>query len=179
MSSSDTTSLAEAPRRGAGRDKPVAVLVLAALAWGLLVIVGALTIPIVTAQSTGPAVPAPSAPTSSPAPQPPATGTVQPSPRTTIVHADGAKGVAVASVPAVTSLLVGGLLGLERARRRKAIHVLAWTLSVGLLLASIVGFLTFLVGLAGVPSGVLLVLACSLTARIHSRGQGMPIPTSE
>jgi hypothetical protein len=70
--------------------------------------------------------------------------------------------VAVASVPATISLLVAGLLLVgSRGRRRVLVSIAAWALSTALVVAGIVGFVTILVGIVAVPSGVLLVIACS------------------
>ncbi len=161
MSPLDTTRPAEARRRGVGVDNVDRALVLAAFACGLLVVLGALTLPIVTTlpSSTSSTVIAPAQPATSP--DNPATWVIHSESHRTILEADGATGIAVASAPAITSLLVVGLLRPGGGARRKAMTAGAWILSTALLLASVVGFLTILVGLAGVPTGVLLVLACA------------------
>lgn len=179
MSAMGSTRRNEPRRRGAGFDNVVQVFVLAAFAWGLLVVLGALTLPIVTVQSssTSPTVSAPAQPAPSPTPQSSPSSGVHPSPRITILRADGVRGVAAASAPAATSLLAAGLLRLGWSTGRRAILAVAWTLSAVLLMASIVGFVTFLIGLAGIPTGVLLILACARTAPIRRRGRGIAVPT--
>ncbi|MDP9116858.1 MAG: hypothetical protein M3O28_06300, partial [Actinomycetota bacterium] len=87
------------------------------------------------------------------------------SPRVSVLSHDGAAGLVVAGVPAAISLLVGGLLWAEsRDRRRVLVSIGAWALSVALAVAGLAGFLTFLVGIVAVPSGVFLILACSRAA---------------
>ena len=178
MSSADVARPDERDRRGAGPDTVARGLLLAAFAWGLLVVVGSVTVPLVTvgASSTTLTVTVPTQTGSASTPGPPADAG-HPLPRTTILRADGATGVAVAAAPAVTALLVAGLLLPGRGSRRPASLAVAWTLSAALLLASVVGFVTFLVGLAGIPTGTLLVLACVRTAPRHGRGRSGTVPT--
>ena len=154
-----------APRR----ESTTMVLVAAAIAWGFLVILAAMTVPVVTVQAP-PVTATATAPSSSP-PSPGASVTpndtgngqkLYESPRVTVLSHDGLAGVAVASVPATISLLVAGLLWVGlRGRRTVLVPIAAWALSTALVVAGIVGFVTILVGIVAVPSGVLLVIACS------------------
>ena len=155
------------PPGGPRRESTAMVLAAAAIAWGFLIILAAMTVPVVTLQappSTATAIaPSPGAPAT---PLPPnGTGNSQKqyeSPRVTVVAYDGPAGVAVASVPATISLLVAGLFWVRsRGRRTVLVPMAAWALSTALVVAGIVGFVTILVGIVAVPSGVLLVIACS------------------
>ena len=154
-----------APRR----ESTTMVLVAAAIAWGFLVILAAMTVPVITVQAppvTATAT-APPSPGASVTPNDTGNGQkVYESPRVTVLSHDGLAGVAVASVPGTISLLVAGLLW-ARPRRRRTVFVpiAAWALSTALVVAGIVGFLTILVGIVAVPSGVLLVIACSQAQR--------------
>jgi hypothetical protein len=154
------------PPRAPRRESTTMVLVAAAIAWGFLVILAAMTVPVVTVQ-------APPVTATATAPPPPSGASVTPndtgngqklyeSPRVTVLSHDGLAGVAVASVPATISLLVAGLLWVgSRGRRTVLVPIAAWALSTALVVAGIVGFVTILVGIVAVPSGVLLVIACS------------------
>jgi hypothetical protein len=156
-----------APRR----DNTTMVLVAAAVAWGFLIILAAMTVPVVTVQAP-PVTATATAPPSLAASATPVTPVtpnhtgngqkVFESPRVSVLSHDGLAGVAVASVPATISLLVAGLLLVgSRGRRRVLVSIAAWALSTALVVAGIVGFVTILVGILAVPSGVLLVIACS------------------
>lgn len=156
--------------RGARRESTTMVIVAAAIAWGFLVILAAMTVPVVTLQAA-PVTATATAPASSAAVEsvtpvtPNDTGRGQKfyeSPRVTVLSHDGLAGVAVASVPATISLLVAGLLWVgSRGRRTVLVQIVAWALSTALVVAGIVGFVTILVGIVAVPSGVLLAIACS------------------
>jgi hypothetical protein len=159
------------PPSGPRRRSTTMVLVAAAIAWGFLVILAAVTVPVVTVQAppvtaTATAPPSPGASATPVTPvTPSATGNGQnfhESPRVTVLSHDGLAGVAVASVPAMISLLVAGLLWTgSRGRRTVLVPMAAWALSTALVLAGVVGFVTILVGIVAVPAGVLLVIACS------------------
>jgi hypothetical protein len=161
----------DGPHRALRRDSTTLLLVIAAFAWGMLLILGAVTVPIITASV--PPVTASAPPTHGAS----ATPSVRPngqqlfeSPRVSVLSHDGAAGVVVAGIPAAISLLVGGLLWAETRRRRRVfLSIAAWALSAALVAAGIVGFLTFLVGIVAVPTGVLLILACSRAAPWRSR----------
>jgi hypothetical protein len=150
-------------------------LVAAAIAWGFLVILAAMTVPVVTlagptVTATSTAPPAPGASVATATPDDAATSPrLYESPRVTVLTHDGLAGVAVASVPATISLLVAVLLCVRsRSRRTGLVPMAAWALSIALVVAGIVGFLTILVGIVAVPSGVLLVIACA-SARSGAR----------
>jgi hypothetical protein len=156
------------PPGGPRRESTIRVLVVAAIAWGFLILLAAMTVPIVTLQ----APPVTATATASPSPSPSVTPVtpddtgngqkLYESPRVTVLSHDGLAGVAVASVPATISLLVAGLLWAgSRGRRTVLVPMAAWGLSTALVVAGIVGFVTFLVGIVAVPSGVLLVIACA------------------
>jgi hypothetical protein len=154
------------PAGGPRRDSTTRVLVAAAIAWGFLIIVAAMTVPVVTLEpppATATATAPPEASATPVAPNGTGNGqTLYESPRVTVLSYDGLAGVAVASVPATISLLVAGLLWVgSRGRRTVLVPIAAWALSTALVVAGIVGFVTILVGIVAVPSGVLLVIACS------------------
>ena len=156
------------PPGGSRRGSTTTVLVAAAIAWGLLVIGAAMTVPVVTVQAP-PATATATAPASPGASESPGTPSdtgngqdLSESPRVTVLSHDGLAGVALASVPAAISLLVAPLLVVgSRGRRTASVSPAAWALSITLVVAGIVGFVTILVGIVAVPSGVLLVIACA------------------
>jgi hypothetical protein len=57
----------------------------------------------------------------------------------------------------ISSVLVGVLL---RGRRRWS-QIPAWTISIALSVAALVGFVTILVGIVALPTGGLLIGACA------------------
>jgi hypothetical protein len=153
------------PPGGPRSQSTTMVLVAAAIVWGFLILLAAVTVPLVTVQAP-PITATATAPASSGAPATPNdTGNGQKfyeSPRVTVLSRDGLAGVAEASVPATISLLVAALLWVGSRRRRTVlVPMAAWALSTALVVAGIVGFVTILVGIVAFPSGVLLVIACS------------------
>ena len=134
------------------------LLVGAAAAWGLILLILALVVPIVTLP--GPPVPAP------PAPSAAAIHLVDAAilhelPRVTLVSYYGYQVLALVALPALISLAVGLLLWIRATRQSRWAGRLAWVASVAVLVGGVVGFVTFLIGLAAVPTGVLLVIACA------------------
>ena len=156
------------PPGGPRRESTAMVLAAAAIAWGFLIILAAMTVPVVTVQAppvtaTTTAPPLPGASATPVTPNDTGSGQkLTESPRVTVLSHDGLAGVAVASVPATISLLVAGLFWIRsRGRRTVLVPMAAWALSAALVVAGIVGFVTILVGIVAVPAGVLLVIACS------------------
>lgn len=144
---------------------PVFVLVGTAIAWGILLLVLAGTLPVVTPQS--PPGRASAAVTSSGTvvtTGSTVTGSTPERPRVTLVDDAGRRILGLVAVPTLAAMIVGVAL-----RRRPG--VVAWVLSAGVLLAGIVGFVTVLIGVAVVPMGILLLLACTQSA-VSSRGTG-------
>ncbi|PYC65345.1 hypothetical protein C7C46_32655 [Streptomyces tateyamensis] len=134
-------------------DRTAWVLVGAALAWGLILLVLAAVLPIVTVQGS---VVAPATPSSSTG----NTGALVGLPRVTLVQHDGYGVLLLVALPTVLSLLVGLLLWLWGTGRFTAAGAAAWIVAGAVLAGGIVGFVTFLIGIAVVPTGVLLLCAC-------------------
>lgn len=137
---------------------PVSVLVAAAIAWGVLLLALAGTLPIVTPQSPPGTASATVTASGTVATTGPTTATsTSEQRRVTLVDDSGYRILWLVALPAVIALIVGVLL-----RRRPG--VAAWVLSGAVLLAGVVGFVTILIGIAIVPIGVLLLVACELAA---------------
>jgi len=83
-------------------------------------------------------------------------------PRVSISTYYGSAGFVPASMPLITCLIVFFLLKLWSTDHDLIVGKLAWLFSFAILAFGIVGFLTFLftAGLAIVPVGVLLLIAC-------------------
>lgn len=131
-------------------------LLFAAALLGLAVLVGAFTFPVVTAQSSSTTVPL-------------GTSGLTPLPRETAYAHLGLHGALIAAAPIASALVVSGLLWISAATRRRLFLVMAWAVSLALLAAGLVGFVTFLIGIVAVPTGALLVVACSRMPRLARR----------
>jgi len=155
---------------------PVFLLVGAAVAWGILLVVLAGVVPVVTRQSppgTGSATVTASGTvvTTTPVAGP----AVSEQARITLVRDSGYRILGLVALPTVAALIVGLLLwrraGVRTASERSTTtSVAAWVLSALVLLAGIVGFVTILIGVAVVPVGVLLLLACIQAALSSGSG---------
>jgi hypothetical protein len=147
----------------ARRDQRVAWLLGLAVAWSLLLLVLAATVPIASEQSSwssssaAPTAAASSAAPALPEPLESASATFSATPRHSLLHEAGGRSLGVVAIPLVGSILVGLLL---RDRRRWR-QILAWTISIALTLAALVGFVTILVGIVALPTGGLLIGACA------------------
>ncbi|SEN53287.1 hypothetical protein SAMN05216267_1006148 [Actinacidiphila rubida] len=86
-------------------------------------------------------------------------------PRHSLLRVHGAAVLLPAAVPLLVALLVAALLYAGRHGGRRWAHAAAWALSTALLAAALVGFVTFLIGVFVLPTGVLLVAA---TVMAHS-----------
>jgi hypothetical protein len=150
---------------------PVFLLVGPAVAWGILLLVLAGTVPVVTPQSppgTGSAAVTSSGTvvtTTTPSSGPTVSGQA----RITLVRDSGYRVLGLVALPTVTALIVGLLLWRQARIRTASVgstttSVAAWVLSAVVLLAGIVGFVTIVIGFAVVPIGVLLLLACTQAA---------------
>lgn len=82
-------------------------------------------------------------------------------PRVTLVTHDGFTVLLLVAIPLLASLVVGLLLWLRAGAGSIAAGIAAWTLSVAVLTGAVVGFVTFLIGIAVIPNGILLVAACA------------------
>ena len=156
---------------------PVFLLVGAAIVWGIGLIVLAGTLPVVTPQ-VGP-VTASATVTASGTVVTSTTSAAAPpvaeQARITLVRDSGYAVLGLAALPTVTALIVGLLVWRQAGAPTPSggsdtARVVAWVLSAVVLLAGIVGFVTILIGVAVVPVGVLLLLACTQAAL--SRGSG-------
>lgn len=147
----------------------VMVLVGAAIALGFVLLIGAIALPIVTPQSppsfsppftstssAGAVASAPS-PTAAVRPAPPTAGV----PQITLVEDDGYAVLLLVALPMFASLMVGLLLRTRVAMGSRSAGTVAWILAIIVLAGGVVGFVTFLIGLAVVPIGLLLVIACA------------------
>jgi hypothetical protein len=149
---------------------PVFLLAGAAIVWGVLLIVLACVLPVVTRPA--PPVSATATVTSS-GTVITTSGAVGPAAyepgRITLVSDGGYPVLGLVALPTVAALIVGLLLW-RLAGARTAAHgstetsVAAWVVSAAVLLAGIVGFVTIVIGVAVVPMGVLLLLACTQAA---------------
>jgi anaerobic C4-dicarboxylate transporter len=92
-------------------------------------------------------------------------------PRYSLLQAHGAVVLLPSAVPLLVAVLVTAALYAAQGRGRSWPLPLAWALSVALLAAALVGFVTFLIGVFVVPTGVLLVAATSLA---HRAGRTAP-----
>ncbi len=115
------------------------MLIGAAIGWGAVILVLSIVIPIESVDTGRPGV----------------------QPMHSLVAAHGYGVLSIAAVPLLIAIVVG-LLHATRPRARWA-AVTAWILSGALLLASIAGFVTFLIGIYVLPAGVLLIAALALT----------------
>jgi hypothetical protein len=88
-------------------------------------------------------------------------------PRYSLLQVHGALVLLPAAVPLLVALLVAGALYAGRAGDRRWTLQAAWILSGALLAAAAVGFVTFLIGVFVVPTGVLLVTATALAHHAH------------
>lgn len=144
-----------------GRARLPSLLVAASAIWGTVLLALAATVPIaslpdppaITAQT--PANPS-SAPVSTGGP-----AILHAVPRVTLVAYAGPRMLLLVMAPLLVSLTVGALLRARVRRGFAACGTTAWILSVVLLAATVVGFVTFLIGITVVPNGILLVIACA------------------
>ncbi|MCX4750699.1 hypothetical protein OG455_35230 [Kitasatospora sp. NBC_01287] len=142
----------------------------AAVGWGLVLLALARWLPIVTVQS--PPVFATAAPTAAPTaaltgavgPSDPASQVFVTEPRVSLVAQSGYGVLLLVLLPLLAALVVGLLVRTGAAERSRAAARTAWALAVLVVLAGVAGFVTFLIGGAVVPMGVLLVGACICVA---------------
>lgn len=170
MSTANEGSSFRPPRTGA-LDPSVLLLLAAAVGWSVLLLICAITVPVVTVQSPpatstasahSPLSTAPRVDSSTPS------AVVSASRRVTVRQRYGGSGIAVAAAPGAVSVLVSTLLVGSLTVRRRIFAAAAWGLSGALLAAAVVGFVTFLIGIVVVPTGALLVAAC-MRASAHGR----------
>ena len=141
-------------------NKNAPVLVAIAAAWGVVLIILAAVLPIVTPQDS-PVVVSPTISSS------PTTTGIAPAllqvPQVTLVAHYGHSVLLPIALPALASLIVGMLLWLRVTRKSRWAGVIAWVLAGSVLIGGVIGFVTFFfkVGLAIVPIGALLLIACN------------------
>ncbi len=80
-------------------------------------------------------------------------------PNYSLYHADGPAVLLPAAVPLLVAVLVSAVLYAGRRGGRRWALPVAWVLSGALLCAAVVGFVTFLIGIFVIPTGVLLIVA--------------------
>jgi hypothetical protein len=113
-------------------------LVSAAIAWGVVILILAVIDPVESVNTGRPGV----------------------QPMRSLVAVYGYDVLSVAAVPLVIAIIVG-FLYVARPRARWAMTT-GWILSGALLLASLAGFVTFLIGIYVLPAGVLLIVALAV-----------------
>lgn len=113
-------------------------LVSAAIAWGVVILILAVIDPVESVNTGRPGV----------------------QPMRSLVAVYGYDVLSVAAVPLVIAIIVG-FLYVARLRARWAMTT-GWILSGALLLASLAGFVTFLIGIYVLPAGVLLIVALAV-----------------
>jgi uncharacterized membrane protein YccC len=124
------------PRREFGTGQRLdRVLIGAAIGWGVVILILAIVYPIESINTGRPGV--------------------QPMRSLVAVHGYGV--LPAAAIPLLIAIVVG-LLHVTRPRARWATTT-AWILSGALLLASLAGFATFLIGIYVLPTGALLIVA--------------------
>ncbi|MYS20231.1 hypothetical protein GA0115240_117728 [Streptomyces sp. DvalAA-14] len=90
-------------------------------------------------------------------------------PRASIFQLHGAVVLLPSAVPLLVAALVTAVLYAGREGRRNWTLPVAWVLSIALLCAAVAGFLTFLIGVFVIPTGVLLTVATSLAQDARRR----------
>ena len=125
------------PQQPSARRRPGGAVAYSALATGAAVVVLALVLPIETVDSDR----------------------AGRQPRDTLYQAHGALVLLPAAAPLLLAALVTAALYAGRHGRRRWTLPVAWTLSIALLGTAVAGFLTFLIGIFVVPTGVLLTVA--------------------
>ena len=147
-------------------NKDAAVLVAIAAGWAIFLVVLAALLPIVTPQSS----PTASTPTSSLSTDTGIAPALHQMPQVTLVARYGNSVLIPMSLPALASLVVGLLLWLRVTRKSRWAGVIAWAFAGAVLIGGVIGFVTFFfqVGLAIVPIGVLLLMACNSVAPRHA-----------
>lgn len=158
----------EQKRLALNENKNVSLLVAIASAWGMVLIILAAVLPIVTPQSSPEVV----SPTTSSSP---ATTGIAPAlhhiPQVTLVAFYGHSVLLPMALPALASLIVGLLLWLRVTRKSRWAGDIAWVLAGSVLIGGVIGFVTFFltIGMAIMPIGALLLRACYGVAPRHAR----------
>ena len=111
------------------------VLIGAAIGWGIVILILAIVYPVESVNTGHPGV----------------------QPMRSLVAVNGYGVLLPAAIPLLIAMIVG-LLHCARPSARWA-SIAAWILSGAVLLAGLVGFVTFLIGIYVVPTGALLVVA--------------------
>jgi hypothetical protein len=123
------------PVRREGRDGISAALIGAACAWGVVLFVLAVVLPVYTVTSAHAGL----------------------QPRHSLVRVYGYRVLAPVSAPLLMAVLVGLLLHLRRISGRRWAGVAGTVVAVIVLLAALVGAVTFAIGIFVVPIGALLL----------------------
>lgn len=157
-------------------------LVGAAVAWGFVLLILATALPIVTPQAPPSFAPPPPSAypdgAGAPALPPPASGpapAIMRVPQVTLVHYYGHSVLLLVALPALASFVVGLMLWMSVARRSRAAGTGAWIVAAIVLVAGTIGFFTFFftIGLAIVPIGILLIIACSRASSLSPSQTGV------
>jgi hypothetical protein len=146
------------------------MLVLAS-GWGALLVLLAGVLPIVSGSgsSTSSASSPPGRPGESAASPEPSSYRLVPDRRMTLVQDSGYRVLLLVGIALFVALLVSVLILLSSRTRSAVPMALAWALAVAELLASGVGFLTFLIGIFAAPTGLFLVSACAIERNAANR----------
>ena len=128
------------------------VLIGAAIGWGIVILILAIVYPVESVNTGRPGV----------------------QPMRSLVAVNGYGVLLPAAVPLLIAIIVG-LLHCARPSARLAATA-AWILSGALLLASLVGFVTFLIGIYVLPTGALLVVALAPATSRRSGAASAPAP---
>jgi hypothetical protein len=126
------------------------MLIGAAIGWGVVLLLLAILYPVETVE----------------------TGQNGVQPMRSLVFCDGYKVLWLVAIPLLIAVIVG-LLSLAWPDARWATAA-AWTLSVALTLASLVGFVTFIIGIYVLPTAALLVIATALSTNRQQAPTGLP-----
>lgn len=138
---------------------------------GLVILLAAAFVPIVTLQSapmsavasaadSTAVTPSADLPSAAAAPTPVLTA----APRVTLLTHYGVSALGIAAIPLLAAIIVGVLLYRGILADSLNARVVAWSLSAVLTAAGVVGFVTILIGVVVVPVGVLLLVACKHAA---------------
>ncbi len=149
-------------------NKKASLLVAVASAWGVVLMILAAVLPIVTPQDS-PVVVSPTTSSSI------ATTGIAPAlpqvPQVTLVAYYGHSVLFPMALPALASVIVGLLLWLKVRRRSSWPGIIAWAFAGAVLIGGVIGFVTLLfkVGAAIIPVGLCLVMACNAVAPRSTR----------
>jgi hypothetical protein len=133
-------------------QRPGRALIGGAIGWGIVLMILAVTLPIETVN----------------------TGRAGVQPMHSLVAVHGYIALLPAGIPLLIAIIVGILLAGPRGARWSV--TVAWIFSVALLIAALVGFVTFLIGIFAVPTGALLVGATAMQSSRRPAAAAVSVP---